>query len=59
MGGGAVAITYVYESEEKKALDSATGTFTFDKIGEYVFTLEADGAVDYTFKVNIIAHEGA
>src|SRR5699024_8630020 len=39
-GGGAVAITYVYESEEEKALDSATGTFTFDKIGEYVFTLK-------------------
>lgn len=58
-GGGAVAITYVYESEEEKALDSATGTFTFDKIGEYVFTLKADSAVDYTFKVNIIAHEGA
>lgn len=58
-GGGAVAITYVYESEEEKALDSATGTFTFDKIGAYVFTLKADGAVDYTFKVNIIAHEGA
>lgn len=58
-GGGAVAITYVYESEEKKTLDSATGTFTFDKIGEYVFTLKADSAVDYTFKVNIIAHEGA
>ena len=55
-GGGAVSASYTFENGEAKNL-AASGNFKFEELGTYVFTIKADGAADYVYTVEIVAHD--
>ena len=54
--GAAVSASYTIDGGQAQALDAASGNFTFETAGEYVFTLTAEGAEDFVLKVNAVAH---